>query len=112
MCLSGRPCEAVALTTKLLPTSLGLVEDRKSEGLEEQLGAMCMHHEVEVCKRCQRAMIRASRYDPDGVVPLHGGVKEYEGSTLEEWWVCIYPGCEDGRENVAGSHLREEGERV
>jgi len=45
-------------------------------------------------------MIRSSSYDPDGLIPLHGGEEEYNGDgSLKEWWVCINSSCEDGKKN-------------
>jgi len=49
------------------------------------------------CPKCGAAMIRAERYDPDGSIPLYGGVKNET-----EWWVCINEGCEDGNKNRTG----------
>lgn len=43
------------------------------------------------CAKCGQLMIDAARYDPDGTVPLYGGLKA-EG----RWWVCINVDCEDG----------------
>ena len=53
------------------------------------------------CKKCGYAMIRASMYDPDGTVPLCGGVREDS-----EWWVCTNPTCNDGSKNL-GVDVRE-----
>jgi len=46
------------------------------------------------CSKCNSIMIRASSYDPEGLIPLYGGKKENG-----EWWVCINPSCGDGRKN-------------
>jgi len=58
------------------------------------------------CKKCYHVMIRASLYDPDGIVPLHGGIKEYEGEAMSEWWVCINPGCSEGVKNLSAAVRR------
>ena len=53
------------------------------------------------CPKCGVAMIRAGSYDPEGLIPLHGGEKEYnEDNSLKEWWVCINTVCEDGKKNT------------
>ncbi len=46
-------------------------------------------------------MANASIYDPDGLIPLTGGEKVYEGEKWTEWWVCIKRSCEDGQQNTA-----------
>lgn len=52
------------------------------------------------CQKCGSSMIRASAYDPDGLIPLHGGEKQYRNDgSLMEWWVCINRECEDGKKN-------------
>lgn len=50
---------------------------------------------MKFCQKCEAVMVRADMYDPDGEVPLYGGVKTGMGV----WWVCISPGCEEGRKN-------------
>ena len=52
------------------------------------------------CTQCGHAMIRASMYDPDGAVPLYGGVKEYKDGALSEWWVCNNSTCSEGAKNT------------
>lgn len=52
------------------------------------------------CPKCQKPMIRAGVYDPDGEIPLYGGEQEFKNGELKEWWVCISSTCEDGRRNV------------
>lgn len=59
------------------------------------------------CPKCGSVMIRASLYDPDGMIPLYGGIKIGDMVTLEgysptiiEWWVCINPLCKDGKKNL------------
>lgn len=50
-------------------------------------------------------MIRAEMYDPDGEVPLYGGVKEHSADgELASWFVCINQGCEDGKKNTAHTY--------
>ena len=49
------------------------------------------------CPKCSSLMVIAAFYDPDGMIPLHGGILDYSGSPI---WVCINPQCEDGRRNV------------
>lgn len=52
------------------------------------------------CPKCGATMVRASSYDPDGLIPLYGGIKEFWGKDLlKEWWVCISQECEDGKRN-------------
>lgn len=51
------------------------------------------------CPKCDSIMIRASFYDPDGLIPLYGGKKENG-----EWWICINPSCEDGKKNIGGKY--------
>ena len=48
------------------------------------------------CPICGKALLRASMYDPDGEIPLYGGIREDN-----EWWVCINHGCEDGKKNTS-----------
>jgi hypothetical protein len=48
-----------------------------------------------LCEKCNKPMIKASIYDPSGVVPLHGG-KIVDGA----WWVCINKECEEGKTNI------------
>lgn len=56
---------------------------------------------MKLCEKCGSIMIRAEMYDPDGEVPLYGGVKEYnEQGDLVNWFVCINHGCEDGKKNT------------
>jgi len=48
------------------------------------------------CEKCNNLLIRASMYDPDGEVPLEGGIKEYhDNGGLKEWWIC--PVCNNGK---------------
>ena len=47
------------------------------------------------CEKCNSSMIRASGYDPDLTLILHGG-KRIKG----EIWVCVNLSCEDGRWNT------------
>ena len=47
------------------------------------------------CLLCDRAMLRASFYDPEGTIALQGGIHDET-----DWWVCINPSCPDGRENT------------
>jgi len=52
------------------------------------------------CAKCGLAMVRSRLYDPDGTVPLYGGLKEYSlDGTLKEWWVCNNGCCADGALN-------------
>lgn len=41
------------------------------------------------CEHCGALMVKASFYDPDGMLPLK--VMERDG----EQWTCIAPGCEE-----------------
>jgi len=53
-----------------------------------------------ICLRCGSLMIGTSVYDPDGLIRLWGGIKEYnDDRSLKERWVCINPSCEDGGKN-------------
>ena len=53
------------------------------------------------CKKCNKAMVRAGMYDPEGTKALYGGEKQFDkAGNLKEWWVCINPACADGRRNV------------
>lgn len=62
------------------------------------------------CSKCGWAMIRASAIDPDGLIPLYGGEKEYkEDGSLKEWWVCTNRGCEDGRKNMVDMPTKPSG---
>ena len=47
---------------------------------------------TKLCPKCQKALVRSSAYDPDGMKPLTGGIR-----VPDEWWVCINPDC--GRRN-------------
>lgn len=49
------------------------------------------------CSACGLPMIRAGAYEPEGVLPLHNGIKDSEGET----WVCIHPHCPRGVQNIA-----------
>jgi len=61
------------------------------------------------CKVCGSSLIRASIYDPDGALSLHGGYKEYNpDSTLKEWWICANPTCKDGRRNALTKGVNSE----
>ena len=62
---------------------------------------------MQKCKVCGRVIVRASMYDSDGVVPLYGGVREYEGRVLTEWWVCTNPECEEGVKNSSAKEKRK-----
>ena len=53
-----------------------------------------MNH-AQPCPQCQTLMVRASLYDPDGLIPLENGVH-----TEHDWWVCINPQCADGKANT------------
>jgi hypothetical protein len=56
------------------------------------------------CPECNKALIRASRYDPNGERALYGGQKElHPDGKLKELWVCINLGCEEGKKNVVHS---------
>lgn len=55
--------------------------------------------EIKLCN-CGHAMIRAEFYDPEGTIPLFGGLKEYEDGKLVSWFVCINPACGEGRKNI------------
>lgn len=53
------------------------------------------------CSKCGSPMTRASVYDPDGLIALYGGEKEYnDNGSLKEWWVCINQECQDGKKNT------------
>lgn len=53
------------------------------------------------CPLCGHAMIRASYYDPDGLIPLNGGLHDDV-----DWWVCIDRGCRDGAMNTRLAEMR------
>jgi len=64
----------------------------------EEVRIMAVH----LCPKCGSAMVRASVYDPDGLISLYGGEREYDaGGSLAELWVCVDRKCEDGRRNTA-----------
>ena len=46
------------------------------------------------CTKCGAAMVRVDLYEPEGTIPLHGGIQD---NTY--WWVCINGECEDGKRN-------------
>ena len=67
------------------------------------------------CPSCKALMIRSSMYDPDGFIPLQGGlhvmsfrplepipfnIRSNQIETYDEWWVCINGACIDGRANA------------
>lgn len=47
------------------------------------------------CPDCNAAMVRADLYEPEGTVPLHGGIRDEK-----HWWICIRPECLVGKRNV------------
>ena len=52
------------------------------------------------CAKCGLVMVKSSLYDPDGTIPLVGGLKECnEDDALREWWVCNNSCCVDGAIN-------------
>ena len=54
------------------------------------------------CSKCSSVLVRASRYDPDGLIPLHEGIREYyNDNSLKEWWVCLNATCPDGKLNTS-----------
>jgi hypothetical protein len=58
---------------------------------------------MEHCEKCGQFIVRSQYYDPDGLIPLVGGKKEYKDDKLIEWWVCINNGCPDGKINTKGN---------
>ena len=46
------------------------------------------------CSICNRPLIDAQVYDPEGVMPLYGGYKEYNNEGLVKWFICINPICQ------------------
>lgn len=73
-----------------------MVDFQYSEAIRE-VCAKCTEGEltgIVSCLKCGAAMLRAEMYDPEGTAPLYGGIRQGKS-----WWVCINPGCEDGRRN-------------
>lgn len=51
-------------------------------------------------KRGNTALIPAQYYEPEGTIPLYGGVQEFDGDgKLTKWLICTNPNCEDGKKN-------------
>ena len=50
-----------------------------------------------LCERCGHPMVLAAMYDPDGGIPLHGGITDPQGVPI---LVCINSACDLGRLNV------------
>ena len=48
------------------------------------------------CTICNRLMIPAQIYDPEGIIPLYGGYKKYDKSgNLISWFICKNPICQN-----------------
>lgn len=56
---------------------------------------------VKPCPYCSELMVRASAYDPDGTIAMHGGEKVFDKKgVLVDYWVCINKECIIGRYNA------------